>query len=471
MRVAAKDWRQQGMESSATDKPVPREITALLSEERLILRETQRAVTPFGGIAVFISFLSKITFVEALRQHMPICWKSPNHIDPSSTFTAFLMSVLVGARRFAHASLLRGDRALHTLLGMDRFPTDDTIRNLFRAFGMGEVQRFYEPMAEWLMQRLPQREGGYTLDLDSTVFERYGKQEGSLKGHNPRKHGRPSHHPLLAVLSEAHFLLHGWLRSGNCGTSRGVVEFLKEALALWGQRQKIRLLRADSGFFDDKLLSFLEQRLLPYIVVAKLTPWVKRAAQRLERWTPLDDDYAAGEFRLQLHGWSVERRFVVIREQEHEGRDSVGRKLIDVPGYTFRVFVTSCAAAPEEIWRDYNRRADMENRIAELKHDLGADGFCMKQFFATEAAFRAVLLLFNLLSEFQRAAGLPLYREPATLRTQVLTCGAILGRAGRRLVIHLSESWGGLKTRIPLLDSILNWEIPTSPKLEPVPVT
>ena len=84
------------------------------------------------------------------------------------------------------------------------------------------------------------------------------------------------------------------------------------------------------------------------------------------------------------------------------------------------------------------------------------------------ARLRAVLLLFNLLTEFQRAAGLPLYREPATLRTQVLTCGAILGRAGRRLVFHLSESWGGLKTRIPLLDSILNWQIPTSPKLEPV---
>ena len=42
------------MESKATDKPAPREITALLSDERLIRRETQRAVTPFGGIAVFI---------------------------------------------------------------------------------------------------------------------------------------------------------------------------------------------------------------------------------------------------------------------------------------------------------------------------------------------------------------------------------------------------------------------------------
>jgi hypothetical protein len=79
-----------------------------------------------------------------------------------------------------------------------------------------------------------------------------------------------------------------------------------------------------------------------------------------------------------------------------------------------------------------------------------------------------VLLLFNLLAEFQRAAGLPGYREPATIRTQVLTCGAILGRAGRRVAVHLSASWGGLKTRIPLLESILACEFPTSPKWNPV---
>jgi hypothetical protein len=456
------------VQNNAVDQSVPREITALLSGERLILRETKRAVTPFGGVAVFFSYLQKIDLVGQLQRHMPIRWTSHNQIDPTTSFLAFLTSVLVGAKRFAHAALLRYDQALHALLGIGRFPSDDTIRNLFREFRMGDVQRLYEPLTEWQMERLPLRQDGYTLDLDSTVFERYGQQEGSLKGHNPRKHGRPSHHPLLAVLGEAHFLLHGWLRSGNCGAARGAEEFLQEALALWGQRQKIRLLRADSGFFEDRLLSFLEQRQLPYIVVARLTKWVKRAAQRVEQWRDLDEYFAVGEFRLRLYGWSEERRFIVIRERLREKRDSPGRRLIDVPGYTFRVLVTSCAAAPEELWRDYNRRADMENRIAELKHDLGADGFCLKEFFATEAAFRAVLMLFNLLAEFQRAAGLPAYRAPATIRTQILTCGAILGRAGRRLVVHLSESWGGLRTRIPLLESILRCEFPTSPKLTPV---
>src|SRR4051794_34017149 len=299
------------MEENLSDKAVPREISALLSGERVNLRETQRAVTPFGGVVVFIEYLNRIGLSGEFRRHMPVRYQSRNQIDPSTTLVCFLVSVLAGARRFAHAAWLRGDKALHAVLGLERFPTDDTIRNLFRRFTMDHVQRLFEPLKCWELERLPPRHEGYSLDLDSTVFERYGEQEGSLKGHNPRKHGRPSHHPLLAVLAEAHFVLHGWLRSGNCGTSRGVVEFLEEALALWQQRQKIRLVRADSGFFDDKLLSFLEQRCLPYILVTRLTQWVKREAQRIEQWTAVDHDYAVGEFpaaSAQLEGGTAFRR-------------------------------------------------------------------------------------------------------------------------------------------------------------------
>lgn len=454
------------MKQSERDKIVPVEMESLFGGSRMVLRETKRAVTPFGGVAVLVTYLQKIGFTAKVKQHMPVQWRSPNQIDPTATFTSFLIAVVLGARRFAHAGWLRGDRALHALLGLNRFPTDDTIRNLFRRFTMGNVERLFAPLAEWQMERLPIRPEGYCLDMDSTIFERFGKQEGSLKGHNPRRHGRPSHHPLIAVLAEAHFVLHGWLRSGNCGSNRGAVEFLKEALALWGQRQKICLVRADSGFFDDKLFAFLEQQCLPYIVVARLTPWIKREAQRVEQWRELDDNYAAGEFRVRLQGWTIARRFVVIRERIRESRASVGRRLIDVPGYTFRVFVTNRDQLPELIWRDYNPRADIENRIGELKDDLAADDFCLKQFHATEAAFRSVLVLFNLLVEFQRATGSPEYRRPATLRSHLFVCGATLGRAGRRLVLHMAQSWGGLKLRKPLIDSILRWPIPTSPKLD-----
>ena len=109
-----------------------------------------------------------------------------------------------------------------------------------------------------------------------------------------------------------------------------------------------------------------------------MTAWGKRQAQRVEQWTPLDANFAVGEFRLRLFPGLTTRRFVVVREHLREKRDSPGRKLNDVPGYSFRLFVTYRDDAPEQVWRDYNRRADMENRIAELKHDLGADRLCMQ---------------------------------------------------------------------------------------------
>jgi hypothetical protein len=169
------------MEEKLLDKAVPQEISALLSGERLKLRETHRAVTPLGGVVVFVEYLNRIGLSVEFRRHMPVRYRSRNQIDPSTTLVCFLVSVLAGARRFAHAAWLRGDKALHAVLGVKRFPTDDTICNLFRRFTMGHVQRLFEPLKCWELERLPQRDEGYSLDLDSTVFERYGEQEGSLK--------------------------------------------------------------------------------------------------------------------------------------------------------------------------------------------------------------------------------------------------------------------------------------------------
>jgi hypothetical protein len=52
------------METNATDKPVPREIKALLSDERLILRETPRAVTQFGGTEQVVRLWHHPTLIE-----------------------------------------------------------------------------------------------------------------------------------------------------------------------------------------------------------------------------------------------------------------------------------------------------------------------------------------------------------------------------------------------------------------------
>ena len=113
-------------------------------------------------------------------------------------------------------------------------------------------------------------------------------------------------------------------------------------------------MRADSGFFEEALLAFLEGQSLPYLVVARLTTTLKRRAATLRDWQTLDEDYAVSEFRTQLMGWSTQRRFVVVRERVRENKEAVGRRLLEVPGYTFRLWVTNRTDEPLELWRDYN---------------------------------------------------------------------------------------------------------------------
>jgi hypothetical protein len=455
--------------ASDSHKTTPVEISALFGQAKLHLDETPKAITPFGGLASFITFLGQIDYAKAVQRCMPFASPtSPNAIPLAHTLTSFIVSVVVGARRFAHCQWLRADHVLHAMLGMERFPGDDTIRNFFLLFTQGHIEAFWRPLWRWLLNLLACPKAGFSLDLDSTVFCREGSQEGTAKGYNPRRKGRKSHHPLLAVLAEAPFILHGWLRSGNTGAARGVVPFLQEALALLPEGTWIRCVRADSGFFEEALLAFLELRKLPYIVVARMTSTIKHRCVGIQNWTTIDENHAVGEFTAQLFGWSTARRFVVLRERVREDKEALGRKLIDVPGYTFRVWVTNRSEGAMELWRDYNGRATIEQRIEELKNDLAANGFCLKSFFATESAFLAVLFTFNLLSLYQhQTTPTQPYRQPGTLRTAVFLAGAVLGTIGRDVVVRLSAAWGGLAKHKPLIETALNWLKTASPKLVP----
>ncbi len=100
------------------------EITSLFGDAKLVLEETPKAISPFGGLASFISFLSQIGFARQVQQHLPFAEPTSNNAIPlAHSLTAFLMSVVVGAQRFAHSEWLRADRVLHALLGLDRFPS------------------------------------------------------------------------------------------------------------------------------------------------------------------------------------------------------------------------------------------------------------------------------------------------------------------------------------------------------------
>ena len=158
----------------------------------------REAVTPFGGLVSLFEFFNKIGLPPKLTETMPFTLGSPNAIPPAYTLMASVISVVAGARRFAHADWLRFDKALHALLGIAGFPGADTVHNLFARFNQCAIEAFWRP--------------------------------------------------LVAVSGEAQCVLHAWLRSGNTSASRGVWNFLSEALELVPAHWKIRCVRADSGF-------------------------------------------------------------------------------------------------------------------------------------------------------------------------------------------------------------------------------
>lgn len=134
------------------------------------------------------------------------------------------------------------------------------------------------------------------------------------------------------------------------------------------------------------------------------------------------------------------RRFVCLRQTLTERPAASGRRLIECPGYTYRVFITTVPFAAELVTRMYAGRADCKNRIKELKEDLSLDTFCLQSFEATDAAFRTGYVLYNLLMGF-RDTVLPscwFKRRLRAVRDRVFLVGADLIPDARRLRVRFA---------------------------------
>lgn len=208
--------------------------------------------------------------------------------------------------------------------------------------------------------------------------------------------------------------------------------------------QKIGLIRADSGFFEKRLLEHLESQELPYIIVARLTQIVRRLVIHQvpsKAWRTVARGIEVADLEVSLPNWkNVKRRFVCLRQEIAERPQASGRRLIECPGYSYRVMVASVPYGAEIVTRMYAGRADSENRIKELKDDLSLDSFCLKSFDATDAAFRMGGVLYNLLAEFRETV-LPrswFEKRLRAVRDFVFLVGADLIHQGRRVQIRFA---------------------------------
>jgi hypothetical protein len=162
---------------------------------------------------------------------------------------------------------------------------------------------------------------------------------------------------LVAWLSERRRLLWATLRAGDAGPANGAREVLTQALTMVPAGHQIGLVRADAGFFVTAFVRFLDARDLPYIIVARLTPLVRKlVVQRIPEadWRP--GGIAVADAMATVPVWQGQtRRFVCLRQSLAERPEASGRMLIECPGYTYRVFVPSVPYAAEVVTRGCTR--------------------------------------------------------------------------------------------------------------------
>lgn len=398
-------------------------------------RFTNKAMSAWGGLRLLEEMLRRIGFARALAQAGLPQPGSNRGLDPVTVVQSFLLSVWTGAVRFAHTAAVRFDPVLRALFGLEAVPSVSSFTRFFRRFGQKQVDLVFGSMSRWFWGQLSPQV--LTLDLDSTVLTRYGQQqEGCEIGYNPRRRGKPSHHPLLAFAAELRMVVSGWLRPGKTQPAANMEAFLHEVLGLLQPRHRVGLVRADCGFCTSAVLRQLEQSGLNYIVVARLLPTVRRLVSGLNNWVELDQATAVAECEYQMGNWAQSRRLVVVRHRLVERAGS--GVLLEVPSYGYSLYLTNLALPALEVWRLYRGRADSENRIKELLYDFGLRGFVSQRFWATEAAFRAVLLAYNLMALFrQLVLRTARQRMLSTLRFECFAIGASLGREGRRQVLRL----------------------------------
>ena len=412
---------------------------------KILFGFTNHPITVWAGVILLRVYFEWMKLREELSAGLVDFRKGSNNQIPAvEVMLGWYYGLALGAERFEHFTRYRRDRLLGELLGIERFASPDTIRRLFLRFDYRGVTEVSERLVRFSLARMRPIMLGHTLDLDSTVFCRYGEQQGSLRGYNPQKPGRPSHHPLVGFLAEGRRLLWATLRSGNSGSANGCVEFMRQALALLPPGHGLGLVRADAGFFEKRFLEYLEQEGLPYIIVARLTVVVRKLViHRIPStaWHVVAGGIEVADVEVSLPNWRAgKRRFVCLRQEILERPEARGRRLVDCPGYTYRVVVTCVPYAAEVVTRMYAGRADSENRIKELKEDLSLDTFCLKSFDATDAAFRMGCVLYNLLADFRETL-LPrawFERRLRAVRDFVFVVGADLIAQGRRVRIRLA---------------------------------
>ena len=315
--------------------------------------------------------------------------------------------------------------------------------------------------------------GQITLDLDATDDPLHGEQEGRFF------HGYYKSYCYLPLyIFCGRHLLCAKLRRSSIDASAGSVDEVARIVAqIRGRWPEVRiLLRADSGFTRDDLMTWCEQNDVDYLfglaknnrLIAEIAAELAEAAEENRQTGKPARRFKDFRYRTRK-SWSRQRRVVGKAEwmipsiAESEGATKSRRKkksirvgdldLATLEGRANPRFVVTSLQGDQHHARPlyeklYCARGEMENRIKECQLDLFADRTSTRTMRANQLRLWLSAMAYVLISALRRIA-------LATTRFADATCGTIrlkLFKIGAQVRISVRRVKFSMASAFPYTD-------------------
>ena len=398
--------------------------------------DDERAVCD-AGVALVATIAERLG-IEALagelvrlRRHLP------GAANAGRKITALLVAMVLGADSIDDTGVLRAGRTGRLLGGW--IPAPSTLGTFLRAFTFGHVRQLDALLAGALERAWKAGAGPgdrrLVIDVDSFVGEVCGYlKQGAAYGYTKLF----GYHPILATRADTRETLHIRLRRGSANTQKGIVRFCEELIARVERAGAtgVKLLRADSGFWNTKVFERLERAGWQYSIGVRLITTVRAAVEAIDEtaWTPIDDYPDDGEAQIAeaIYGG---RRLIVRRTR------LLGAQAELWPDWRHFCFVTNRDEDIALVEAEHREHAVVEQVIADLK-DQALAHFASGHFNANAAWTVLAALAHNLL-RWTQLLGLPdtTVRAARTLRRRLLSIAGRLTRHARGWTLHLPARW------------------------------
>lgn len=405
---------------------------------------TEKNLTGNAGLVHFGRFMKKLRVPDLISNIISI-ERAPNaDYQAEDVIIMLIMAVLAGARHMSHVMLIRADSVLRTIFNWDKFPVDSTFSRIFKLFTPCNCNELSE-VESAIRRKVWGKKwfGRITFDMDSTVKGVFGSQEGADVGYNPAKKGQKSYHPLLCFIAENRECLHNWFRTGSAYSGNGCVEFMKECIAKIPKRVWKVFVRADSAFFNGRLLDLLEEMGYGYTIKVKmrgLTDLLEKQEWKKIRNQP---GFESAEFMYQCKDWTKPRRFKAVR-QIIEPEAAIEKEVIPAPKieYDYFCYVSNMRKSPWGTHKYYGKRSTSENWLGWVKSQMAAGSILTDSFWANSAIFQICILAYNLMVwMIWINTGRGFREEPNTIRFYLIRVPGKLVYRGRQWVLRLEKNF------------------------------